>query len=173
MLNSPRKHHLHQVATETIRKQTPAQPQRWRDYHQPLQLILQTFSTVSDKPEDFWYRISSFFIRKEYAAKSVLYRQGDRPDGFYLLESGILKAKYNFPQGKHTELIVAGTTCGELPFFSDTERTSTTYADRNCVTWMLDNEQWKKMQDQHPNVSRELLKITLKLTSERMDAITK
>lgn len=173
LINSPRMHHLHQAATTTLSEQNPAPPQRWQDYHQPLQLILQTFSTVSDKPEDFWYKTVSFFVRKEYAAGSVLYNPGDRPNGFYLLESGMLKAKYDLPQGKYSELIVAGTTCGELPFFSATERTSTTYAERNCVTWMLDDDQWRKMQDQHSDVSQEMLKITLKLTSERMDAITK
>lgn len=173
MLNSPRKCHLHQVATVTLSEQNPAPPQIWQDYHQPLQLILQTFSTVSDKPEDFWYKTAPFFKRQEYAAGSVLYYPGDRPNGFYLLESGMLKARYDFPQGKYSELIVAGTTCGELPFFSATERTSTTYAERNCVTWMLDDDQWGKMQDQHSDASQELLKIILKLTSERMDAITK
>ena len=173
MFNSPRLHHLHQVATATLSEQSPAQHQRWQDYRQPLQLILQTFSTVSEEPEDFWYKTASFFIRKEYAAGSVLYNPGDQPNGFYLLESGMLKARYDFPQGKYSELIVAGTTCGELPFFSDTKRTSTTYAERNCVTWMLDEDQWTKMQDQHSDVSQELLKITLKLTSERMNAITK
>lgn len=173
IFNSPRRHHLHQVATATLSEQNPAPPQRWQDYHQPLQLILQTFSTVSNKHEDFWYKAASFFVRKEYAAGTVLYNPGDRPNGFYLLERGMLKAKYDFPQGKYSELIVAGTTCGELPFFSATERTSTTYAERNCVTWMLDDDQWRKMQDQHSDISQELLKITLKLTSERMDAITK
>ena len=173
MNNSPRMHHLHQVATTTLSEQYPNPPPRWQDYQQPLQLILQTFSTVSDKPEDFWYKISSFFVRKEYTAGSVLYKPGDQPEGFYLLEKGLFKAEYDFPQGKYSELIVAGTTCGELPFFSDTKRTSTTYADTNCVTWMLDNAQWKKMQAQHSDVSKELLKMTLKLTSERMDAITK
>ena len=166
-------HHLHQVATTTLSEQNPAPPQRWQDYRQPLQLILQTFSTVSNKPEDFWYKTASFFVRKEYAAGSVLYKTGDRPNGFYLLESGMLNAKYDFPQGRYSELIVAGTTCGELPFFSATERTSTTYAERDCVTWMLDGDQWKRVQDQHPTVSQEILKITLKLTSERINAITK
>lgn len=173
MYSSPRMHHLHQVATTTLSEQNPAPPQRWQDYHQPLKLILQTFSTVSDKPEDFWSKTESFFVRQEYAAGNILYNPGDPPNGFYLLESGMLKAKYDFPQGKYSELIVAGTTCGELPFFSATERTSTTYAEGDCVTWMLDDANWRKMQDEHADISQELLKITLKLTSERMDAITK
>ena len=85
----------------------------------------------------------------------------------------MLKADYDFPQGKYSEIIVAGTTCGELPFFSDTERTSTTSVERDCVIWMLDDLKWQDLQNDQPDVSKELLRITLKLTSERMNAITK
>lgn len=172
MSNSPRMHHLHRVATTTLSEQTPA-PNKWQHYRQPRQLILQTFSTVSDKPEEFWSPAVQYFTRVDYAAGTALYVQGDTSTGFYLLESGILKAKYDLPQGKYSELIVAGTTCGELPFFSSTERTSTTYAERDCVTWMLDREKWQTMQKEHPAIAQELLMISLKLTSERMDAITK
>lgn len=95
-------------------------------------------------------------------------------DGFFLLESGMLKAEYILPQlGKFSELIVEGTTCGELPFFSGTKRTSTTSAERDCVTWMLSQEKWEELQRTQPDIAQELLKISLKLTSERMDAITK
>lgn len=176
MYGSPRRHHLAQVATTTLSERNPTQRMehaRWQDYAQPLQLILQTFSTVSEKPEDFWYPAVPYFARQEFPAGSVLYHQGDESTGFYLLESGMLKAKYNLPQGKYSELIVAGTTCGELPFFSSTQRTATTYAERDCTTWMLDREQWQAMQEQQPQLAQELLAISLKLTSERMDAITK
>ena len=173
MFSSPRKHHLHRVATTTLNEQESVPPSRWQDYKQPLQLILQTFSTVSDKQEEFWYRTVSFLTRKVYNAGTTLYKRGEPPDGFYLLESGILKAEYVLPQGKLTELIVAGTTCGELPFFSGTPRTSDTSADRDCVVWMLDGERWQDLQKNQPDIAQELLKISLKLTSERMDAITK
>ena len=176
MYSSPRRHHLAQVATTTLSEQNPTQRTehaRWQDYAQPLQLILQTFSTVSEKSEDFWYPTVPYFTRQDCSAGSVLYDQGDESTGFYLLESGILKAKYDLPQGKYSELIVAGTTCGELPFFSSTQRTATTYTERDCVTWMLDREQWQAMQKEQPQVAQELLSISLKLTSERMDAITK
>ena len=173
MYNSPRRQHLHQVATTTLSEQDPAPRIRWQEYRQPLQLILQTFSTVSDKPEDFWYRIVPFFSREEYTAGTVVYHTEELADGFYLLQSGLLKAMYNYPQGKYTELIVAGTTCGELPFFSATKRTATTIAEKDCVTWMLDEQKWQDLQKKQPDVAQELLKISLKLTSERMDAITK
>ena len=173
MYNSPRRQHLHEVATITLNEQDPAPRSKWQEYQQPLQLLLQTFSTVSDKPEDFWRRVVQCFTREEHAVGNVLYYAGDRPNGFYLLESGLLKARYELPQGKYSELIVAGTTCGELPFFSESSRTSTTSAETNCVTWMLDQKNWLDLQKNQPDVARELLKISLKLTNERMEAITK
>lgn len=173
LYNSPRQHHLRQVATTTLSEQTPTSPAKWQDYRQPLRLILQTFSTVSVKPEEFWYPAAPYFRRVEFRAGEVLYRQGDPSDGFFLLESGILKANYDQPQGQYSELIVAGTTCGELPFFSSTERTATTAAEQDSTAWMLDWERWRSLQEEMPPIAQELLTISLRLTSERMDAITK
>ncbi|KAI4223731.1 MAG: hypothetical protein L6R36_005197 [Xanthoria steineri] len=172
--SSPRRKELQQVATTALREQDPVPHTRWQGYKQPLQLLLQTFSTVSDKPEDFWYRAVPFFERMKFASGTILYKREEMADGFFLLESGMLRAEYMLPQlGKFSELIVAGTTCGELPFFSGTKRTSTTSAERNCVAWMLNQSGWEELQRSQPDVAQELLKISLKLTSERMDSITK
>lgn len=173
---SPRTHHLAQVATSTLSEQNPTQRTKhaqWEEYDQPLQLILQTFSTVSEKPEDFWYSAAPYFTRQAFPNGSVLFKFDDDATGFYLLESGFLQIQYNYPQGEYSEVIVAGTTCGELPFFSDTKRTATAYAEGDCVTWMLDQERWRDMQTEHPRIAQELLTISLKLTSERYDKITR
>lgn len=105
-------------------------------------------------------------------AASVLYYEGEKPMGFYILEEGILRAEYNMPQGRYYESIVAGRPCGELPFFSDTKRTATVTAERDCVVWQLTVEKWEELQKQESDVAQELLRISLKLTTERMDAIT-
>lgn len=146
---------------------------QWQKCKQPLQLILLTFASVSDKDEEFWTRAMPFFRREEHQGGTTLYNRNDIPNGFYLLESGMLKAEYKLPQGTFSELIVAGTTCGELPFFSGTPRTATTTAERDCVTWVLHTDNWEGIQTSRPELAQELLKISLKLTSERMDAITK
>ncbi|KAL8874400.1 MAG: hypothetical protein Q9174_000245 [Haloplaca sp. 1 TL-2023] len=174
MYSSPRRNQLQQVATKAFSEQRPTPQAHWQRYDQPLQLLLQTFSTVSSKPEVFWYEAVSFFERKAFRAGQVLYERDDMADGFFLLESGILKAEYMLPLlGRFSELIVEGTTCGELPFFSGTRRTSTTSAERDCVTWKLDQAKWEDLQKGQPLIAQELLKISLRLTSERMDAITK
>lgn len=173
MFSSPRRFQLREVANATLQDENVVSPTKWQQHKQPLSLILQTFSNLSIKDEDFWSRMAPFFERQEYSAGTVLYHRGDRSDGFYLLEVGILKAEYVLPQGQFSELIVAGTTCGELPFFSDTNRTATTTAERHCVAWILNHEKWEDLQKNQPDIAQELLKISLKLTSERMDAVTK
>lgn len=145
---------------------------RWKNLKQPLPLILQSFQDLTAKNEDFWFGAVRFFERKDYETGKLLYSRGDTPDGFYLLQSGILRAEYDLDQGSYQESIVAGTTCGELPFFSETTRTSTVAAERDCVAWLLTQEKWNEMQQEEPEIARELLKVGMKLSAERMNAIT-
>ncbi|KAI9050993.1 hypothetical protein LZ554_005103 [Drepanopeziza brunnea f. sp. 'monogermtubi'] len=168
--SSPRGNHLRRVATTTL-DDNPGES-RYLNFKEPLRLILRTFHGLTEMNEDFWFQILPFFVRKEYRAGEVLYHRGEEATGFYLLEDGILRADYELPQGRYFESIVAGTTCGELPFFSETDRTATVQAERDCVTWLLDRENWVKLQKSEPAVAQELLRISLKLTSERMSAIT-
>ncbi|KAF4556958.1 Sulfate permease-like protein 5 [Elsinoe fawcettii] len=171
-LASPRRTLLQRAATATISDSHNPDSSRWRNFKQPLPLLLQTFLDFSSKNEDFWFRAVPFFQRREIPQGTILFSAGDAPDGFYILQSGILRADYELDQGGYHESIVAGTTCGELPFFSETERTSTVVAERDCVAWWLSKEGWEKMQHKEGEVARELLKVGMKLSAERMGAIT-
>lgn len=170
--SSPRRNHLHRAAQESMTKKEVTRLSRWRNFKEPLRLMLQIFHDVSDKNEDFWMRAKDFFVRRQYESGEVLFRTGEPATGFYLVESGILRAEYDLPQGMLYESIVAGTTCGELPFFSETSRTATVTAERDCVAWLMDRDEWDRLQREEPDVARELLRISLKLTSERMSSIT-
>lgn len=170
-LSSPRRNLIFQAAAATL-KDHAIVPNRWQNFKQPLPLILQTFQELTDKNEDFWFKACPFFQRKEYSEGTIVFERGNKPDGFYLLEDGMFRAEYTFEQGQFTESIVAGTTCGELPFFSDTARSATVLVEKNSVVWVLDPENWDNLQRKHPDVAYELLKICLKLTSERITAIT-
>ncbi|KAH7016079.1 sulfate transporter family protein [Microdochium trichocladiopsis] len=172
VFNSPRRHHLHQAAHDALTNTESERTSRWRSFKEPLRLILQIFQSVSSNNEDFWFRAVGYFRRREYAAGSKLYKRGEPADGFYLVEKGILRAEYDLPQGWRAESIVAGTTCGELPFFSETDRTANVLVEQDCVVWLMDKEGWEKMQREEPDVAQELLRISLKLTSERLSSIT-
>lgn len=147
-------------------------PSKWKHFAQPIKIMLQTFEDVSDRNEDFWHRAAPYFQRREYSAGTVLYSRGDEPDGFYILEKGRFRAEYDLEQGNYYEVILPGTTCGELPFFSETDRTGTVAAENDSVAWLLTREKYKELERKQPDVASELLKVGLRLTSERMNAIT-
>jgi sulfate permease, SulP family len=134
--------------------------------------MLQAFKDVTSKDADFWRRAVPYFRRITFGANTVLYRGGETTDGLYLLEEGVLRAETDFEQGGYSESMVAGTTCGELPFFAETGRTATVVADADSIAWLLDRANWKKMEDEAPDLAMEMLRVGMKLTSERMNSIT-
>ncbi|KAK2809956.1 hypothetical protein FQN50_003370 [Emmonsiellopsis sp. PD_5] len=179
LFNSPRGHYLHQIATTTLREEEARSHankstfQKWSTFQQPLPLILQTFQGLTKENEDFWFPACAYFSREIFPVNSVLYRDGEDPQNFYLLESGMLRAEYQTPQGSYFELIVAGRPCGELPFFGGTKRTATVRAERDSVVWRLGIEEWNELRRKEPMLAQELMRVCFKLTAERMESITK
>jgi sulfate permease, SulP family len=170
--SSPRRRLLHEAARASLADVDAPRLSKWQNFQEPLRLMLQIFQDVSDRNEDFWFPAMPYFARQELAAGTVLFRVGDPADGFYLLEKGILRAEYTLPAGHgFHESIVAGTTCGELPFFSETTRTATATAELEVIVWVLRREAWKKLQKEQPEVAHELLRVGLKLTAERMSTV--
>ncbi|KAI1345103.1 cyclic nucleotide-binding domain-containing protein [Xylariaceae sp. FL0016] len=169
---SPRRNHLHQAARNVLAHHDNKGATRWQSISEPLRLMLQVFHDVSGQNEDFWFRATPYFLRKEYAVGSVLYHRGEPANGFYLLEQGELHAEYETSQGRLSEPIVQGTTCGELPFFSETARTATARAVKDSVVWVMDTDNWVQLQRKESDVAQELLRVSLKLTTERMNAMT-
>ncbi|OCL03876.1 hypothetical protein AOQ84DRAFT_417879 [Glonium stellatum] len=163
---------LHEQGDTAVNENDTIIPSKWKHFAQPTKIMLQTFEDVSTRNEDFWHRAAPYFQRREYAAGTVLYSRGDEPDGFYILEQGRFRAEYDLEQGNYYEVILPGTTCGELPFFSETDRTGTVAAENDSVAWLLTREKFKELEARQPDVASELLKVGLRLTSERMNAIT-
>ncbi|KAI1368041.1 sulfate transporter family-domain-containing protein [Xylaria arbuscula] len=169
---SPRRHHLQEAAKNVLTQQEIRRTTRWQSISEPLRLMLQVFHNLSKKNEDFWFRAKPYFSRKEFPAGTVLYHRGETANGFYLLERGELRAEYETPRGYLAEPIVQGTTCGELPFFSETSRTATVRVIKDSVVWVMDTDSWNRLQDEEKDVAQELLRVSLKLTTERMNAMT-
>ncbi|KAA8897851.1 sulfate transporter family-domain-containing protein [Sphaerosporella brunnea] len=170
--SSPRRTLVQNAAQTTLRSDEVMQSTKWASFRQPLPLILQTFQGMTDKNEDFWFAVVPYFERRVYEEGSVVFRRGDKSTEFFLIEEGIFRADYDLDQGRYSESIVAGTTCGELPFFSNTPRTATLFAEKFTVAWVMDEKAWKRLQSENVEAAMELLKIALKLTTERMHAIT-
>ncbi|ODQ56026.1 hypothetical protein SAICODRAFT_74248 [Saitoella complicata NRRL Y-17804] len=178
--NSPRRNFLQQTASSTLKEEVNERGHvalgmytKFRNFKQPLPLLLQIFGEFTNKGEDFWFGLSKSFKRVELPQGTIVWKQGEDADCFYLIESGILRATYDFEHGEAllSESIVAGTVCGELPFLSETPRTATVVAERSSVVWKMDRSAWTTLQEDKVVMS-EMLKIGMKLTSERISAIT-
>lgn len=172
---SPRVAFLQQVADKTVREDPQIAASKWQHFKQPLPILMQTFQGLTNKRETFWFNVSSYFKREELKAGTVLYSSESEATGFYVVESGILRADYDLEQGAIYESILAGTTCGELPFFSETCRTATVTAEVDSVVWKLDKESWYAIKDQQTGdgfeIAMEFYDIALKLTVERFTSI--
>lgn len=145
---------------------------RWQKYREPLPLLLKTFNGVTTKREDFWHRVAPHFKRIKFKAGQVLFDIGTEARGFYVVESGILHADQETKQGNLSESIVAGTTCGELPFFSASTRSARVSAETDTVVWYLSRAEWeslRQMKPDGPEIANELYLIALKFTVERYD----
>ena len=103
MFGSPRRNHLYQAASTTLTESTAPETSKWQHLKQPLPLLLQAFQGLTTRNEDFWFRAAPYFTPREFARGQQLYARGDRPDGFYLLQSGILRAEYYLDQGNYHE----------------------------------------------------------------------
>lgn len=178
--SSPRYRHLQRVASQTLTESNdsatnPSQLHyRYSTYNQPLPLLLQLFEPLSAKDIDFWYPLKDYFLPRTYPPHTTLYHTGDPAAHFFLVESGFLRAEYDHPQGRYSEVIVAGRPCGEMPFFSRTERTAKVNTEEKEVkVWMMGWERWQGLRKEWPDVAMEMLEVVVKLNKERMDAVTR
>jgi SulP family sulfate permease len=81
MGSSPRQQILHDAATYAIKEERSRAPQvmstpSYQHFRQPMPLLMQIFHELSDKNEDFWFRIAPFFARETIPAGTVLWNQG-------------------------------------------------------------------------------------------------
>ena len=87
---------------------------------------------------------------------SVLWRQGDEPDALYMLESGVLRASYQFSDNAEVieESMVGGTVAGELTALSGLPRNATVVVEEAAVLWRLEVTDLKKLEDTHSQLAR-------------------
>lgn len=136
---------------------------------QPLPVLMQTLGSYAEDDEEFFAKFAPYFKQVVAHAGEVLWRQGEKPNGLYLIESGSLRATYTYDD--HAELVqetmVAGTVAGDLSTLSDTPRNCTVVAERDCVLWKLDEAKLAQMEKEQPENTHKFIKIILKGASVR------
>lgn len=124
---------------------------------------MQTIGSYTDLPQSFYSQFTPYFTRVSAPAGTFLWRQGDTADGLYLIESGSLRATYEYnADDRVLETMVAGTVAGDLSTLSDTHRNATVVAERDSVLWKLAPASLAKMEKEKPEAAATFVKIVLK-----------
>lgn len=131
---------------------------------QPFPTLVQTFAVYSDDKPEFFAAVAPYFEPNPVETGDVLWRQDDAPDGLFLIESGSLRATYQYED--HTEFVhetmVAGTVAGELSALSGVRRNATVVAERDSMLWKLSAAGLERMEKEKPEAARKFVKMILK-----------
>ncbi|KAH7102554.1 sulfate anion transporter [Auriculariales sp. MPI-PUGE-AT-0066] len=141
---------------------------------EPMPTLLKVFWSFSDvTPPESFAPIIPYLQRVSVREGATLWEQGDMPDGLYFVETGLLRAVYDF--GSHApqvqECMVAGTVSGELSALSGLERNSRVFAERNCVLWKLSSESLARMRDEQPKVAIYFTELIIKVAKVEYDIL--
>ena len=201
--NSPRRHHLHEAAktavqserTTPISEMLPSFPRsdtkfttaneeedenvgtpKPAPHVQPLPLLAITFRAYLNhrtSEEEFFSQLVPYFRSIRKAKGDILWSRGDPADAVYLIENGIIKARYNFPQEQYeiNEAMLAGTIAGELTFLSKEERNTTAFADTDVKLWKLDQEALEKMHKEIPAAYQTFVEILLRVAGDEQESL--
>ncbi|KAG8696459.1 hypothetical protein FRC09_008504 [Ceratobasidium sp. 395] len=178
-MNSPRRSHIVDAGERLMANaddgngthsanEAPAQsPPR-----EPTYSLIKTFSSHTNDPE-LMARLAAYFSRIELRAGDVLWKQGDLPDGLYMIESGVLQANYDF--GAHSapvqESMTAGTLAGELSALSGAPRNATVVAERGSVVWKMSVENYERLEREQGDVAKAFVTLVLKAAKQDYDVL--
>ncbi len=86
------------------------------------------------------------------AAGSMIFRQGDKGDAFYLIQSGAVQVVLESGTGRSEAIAVLGPQdwFGEMALLSGEPRSATIIAVKETNLWRLSREAWDELVDRHP-----------------------
>jgi CRP-like cAMP-binding protein len=113
--------------------------------------------------------------RADVTAGDVLFRQGDRSDGCYIVLDGVLSIYAQSPEGDETllALLRAGDVIGEMGLIDGMPRSATATALKSCVLAFLGTGNFNRFAEDYPAVYRQMLGIVstrLRVTNDVFSA---
>lgn len=119
------------------------------------------------KPVD---RLMNYLERKEIKEGAYLMRAGDPPDEMYFVESGMVTAQLERPDGQTMRLrtIRGGATVGEMGLYLKAARAASVVAARPSTVYRLSAQSLKEMHEKDPDVAAMLHEWIARLLAERL-----
>jgi sulfate permease, SulP family len=135
-----------------------------REFPELAQTLVKTFTGYeSDLTPLFFLPMLRYFTRIQVSENTLLWRRGDRPDGLYVVESGVLRATYDWDNSEIiTESMVSGTLAGELSGLANMPRNTTVVAENTSIVWKLDKAHWARFKEEQPGLAHRFIELVLK-----------
>lgn len=181
-MSSPRRSHLHDVGTRTIangkRIPSPAfvpltypfleiqrQPEPHLGYpFEPYNTLVKAFSSYGELDPNLFRPIEKYLKQVSMPEGYVLWTQDEPPDGLYIVQSGVLRATYQFAD--HTQCVeesmVPGTVAGELSALSGLPRNATVMVERDAIVWRFSIEDQTRLETEEPTLAKSFMRLLLK-----------
>ncbi|KAG6885332.1 hypothetical protein C0993_003180 [Termitomyces sp. T159_Od127] len=131
---------------------------------EPLNTLIKAFSSYGGIDPDLFRPMSKYLEHLSLPEDHVLWKQGDPPDGLYIIESGVLRASYRFAEHiQHVEeSMVSGTLSGELSALSALPRNATVVVERAVTLWKLSTENLARLEAEEPRLAMYFFRLVLK-----------
>jgi SulP family sulfate permease len=111
-----------------------------------------------------------YLEKMQVTAGYCLMRQGEPSDSFYFIESGLVTAQFQSPDGQVMRLrtMRAGTVVGEVGLYLKSIRTASAFTIQPSTLYRLSAEAIEKMEGQDPELAAALHRFIAHLMAERL-----
>lgn len=172
---SPRRSHMHRVGDRTIDAEYAPGPgfEVAAAPLEPLNTVIKAFSSYGDVDVQQFSGIAEYFTRVTVPTSHVLWRQGDQPDGLYIIESGMLRATYAFVNQtqRFEESMVPGAVAGELSALSNSLRNATCGVEHHATLWKMSMQDLDRLRKEKPYLAALFTQLVLKAASTDYDIL--
>ncbi|KAH9847094.1 sulfate transporter family-domain-containing protein [Lenzites betulinus] len=171
VIDSPRRTALVDAGWRTIARDHS--PPDLQDAQEPYNTLVRAFASYEPIDRETYAPLMPYLARRTVPEGTVLWKQGDAPDGLYIVESGILRATYRFadPTPPMVESMVPGTIAGELSALSGLERNATCVVERAAVVWKLSTDDLEAFEREHPELAQAFTRLVLKVAKLDYDIL--
>lgn len=113
-----------------------------------------------DIPNEKWVEIERILKKKTIPAKTIIYRQGDPGDNFYIINSGEIRVFRKDRIGFEIELsqLGPGESFGEIALLTDKPRTANVETLEKTELTVLSKDQFNRVVKEYPQVSLSFIK---------------
>lgn len=94
--------------------------------------------------------MASRMYLREYAAESVIIRQGDRGEHFFVVKEGMAELVHDPPDASRAVQFWTGSSFGELALLYNCLRKATIVTRRATMLWVLDLSGWRHVLEKMP-----------------------